>query len=107
MLVEKNCQCQVKATHVQKTTSRNNSLKFDKSLTKLDMDMCAYHILVLVLLAQLLTVELSISHQKIDCNNLFCQTHSLSSSLCASFLALSKTSLVPRIIAFRRKKAYV
>lgn len=69
------------------------------------MDMCAYHILVMVLLAQLLTVELSISHQKIDCNNLFC--HSLSSSLCASFLALSKTSLVPRLIAFRRKKAYI
>ena len=57
----------LKPTHVQKTTLGNNSLKFDKCLM-LDVDMCAYH--VLVLLAQPFAVQLStFTPQEIDCNN--------------------------------------
>ena len=70
MLVENAKLYLLKPTHVQKTTLRKNSLKFDKGLM-LDMDMCAYQVLVLVLLAQPFTIELSTSHQEIDCNNCF------------------------------------
>ena len=63
----------------------------------LDMDMCAHHVLALVLLAQLFTVELSTSHQKIDCNNCFgkhvhflalCALVSLHSQILALYLGL-------------------
>ena len=33
--------------------------------------MCTHHVLVLVLLAQLFTIELNTSDQEIDCNNCF------------------------------------
>ena len=57
----------LKPTRVQKTTLRNNSLKFDKCLM-LDVDVCAYH--VLVLLAQSFAIELStFTPQEIDYNN--------------------------------------
>ena len=46
---------------IQKTSLRKNSLKFDKCLM-LDVDMCAYHVLVLV--AQPFAIELSTFHPR-------------------------------------------
>ena len=69
--------------------------------------MCAYQVLVLVLLAQLFTIELSTSHQEIDCNNCFGK-HIHSLALCALVsLHCQRLASIPRLIAIRRKKAYV